>query len=216
MTIVGVVSDFRSGRLGILRPDDEKALPQVFFPDVLRPIAGGELLVRTASSPSGVAGAVRTIVHRTPGLRLMAVRTLDDQLSLAIAARSFNTLLIAAFALIALLLTIVGVSGVVRYTVAQRTREIGLRLALGAANADIVRTILSDGVRVVIAGVTIGLGGSAALSQLIGSLLYGVTPTDPVAYVAVSLLLVTVTATAAYLPVRRALRLDPMVALRHG
>jgi putative ABC transport system permease protein len=215
MTIIGVVSDFRSGRLGILRPDDAKALPQVFFPDVLRPIVGGELLVRTASSPLGLVDSVRKIVHSRPRSRLMAVRTLDDQLSMAVAPRSFNTLLTVAFAGIALLLTIVGVSGVLRYSVAQRTHEIGLRLALGAREADILRMILSYAVGLVVAGVAIGVSGSAALSTLIAGVLYGVTPTDPVAYVAVTLLLVTVAVIAAYLPARRAMRLDPMMALRH-
>jgi putative ABC transport system permease protein len=145
----------------------------------------------------------------------MAVRTLDDQLSMAIAPRSFNTLLIVAFAGIALLLTIVGVSGVLRYSVAQRTHEIGLRLALGAGEADIFRMILSYAVGLVVVGVVIGVSGSAALSTLIAGVLYGVTPTDPVAYVAVTLLLVTVAVIAAYLPARRAMRLDPMMALRH-
>ena len=215
MKIIGVVSDFRSGRLGILRPDDAKALPQVFFPDVLRPIVGGELLVRTASSPLGLVDSVRKIVHSRPGSRLMAVRTLDDQLSMAVAPRSFNTLLMVAFAGIALLLTIVGVSGVLRYSVAQRRHEIGLRLALGAREADIMRMILRSAVGLVVAGAAIGVSGSAALSRLVGGVLYGVTPTDPVAYVAVTLLLVTVAVIAAYLPARRAMRLDPMMALRH-
>jgi putative ABC transport system permease protein len=145
----------------------------------------------------------------------MAVRTLDDQLSLAVAPRSFNTFLIVAFAGIALLLTTVGVSGVLRYSVAQRTHEIGLRLALGAREADIVRMILSYAVGLVVVGVAIGLSGSAALSRLIDSVLYGVTPTDPFAYVAVTLLLVTVAVIAAYLPARKAMRLDPMMALHH-
>jgi predicted permease len=215
MTIIGVVSDFRSGRLGILRPDDGNALPQVFFPDVLRPMVGGELLVRTASSPLGAVDSVRKVVYSRPNSRLMAVRTLDDQLSVAVAPRSFNTLLIVAFAGVALLLTTVGVSGVLRYSVAQRTHEIGLRLALGAGEGDIVRMILSHTVGLVVAGVAIGLGGSAALSRLIGGVLYGVTATDPIAYVTVTLLLITVAMIAAYLPARRAMRLDPMMALRH-
>jgi putative ABC transport system permease protein len=134
---------------------------------------------------------------------------------MAVAPRSFNTLLTVAFAGIALLLTIVGVSGVLRYSVAQRTHEIGLRLALGAREADILRMILSYAVGLVVAGVAIGVSGSAALSTLIAGVLYGVTPTDPVAYVAVTLLLVTVAVIAAYLPARRAMRLDPMMALRH-
>lgn len=215
MTIIGVVSDFRSGRLGILQPDIANALPQVFFPDVLRPMVGGELMVRASSNPLGLVGSIRTIVYSRPGARLMAVRTLDDQLSAAVAPRSFNTLLIVAFAGIALLLATVGVSGVLRYAVAQRTHEIGLRLALGAREADILRMILSYAVALVVSGVAIGLGGSAALSRLLRGVVYGVTPTDPYAYVTVTLLLVAVALIAAYLPARRAMRLDPMMALRH-
>jgi len=214
MTIIGVVSDFRSGRLGILQPDDANALPQVFFPDALRPMAGGELLVRTASSPLGLLPSIRSIVHSRPGARLMAVRQLDAQLSAALAPRRFNTLLIGAFATIALLLTMLGVSGVLQYAVAQRTQEIGLRLALGARQADILRMILLHTVLLVVAGVAIGVGASAALSKLIGGVLYGVAPTDPTAYVAVTLLLVAVAVVAAYVPARRAMHLDPMVALR--
>lgn len=123
--------------------------------------------------------------------------------------------MIVAFAGIALLLATVGVSGVLRYAVAQRTHEIGLRLALGARQADIRRMILSYAVALVGAGVAIGLSGSAVLSRLIGGVLYGVSPTDPFAYVTVSLLLVAVALIAAYLPARRAMRLDPMMALRH-
>ncbi len=215
MTIIGVVSDFRSGRLGILQPDDANALPQVFFPDVLRPMVAGELLVRATANPLGLVDSIRTTVHNRPGARLVAVRTLDDQMAAAVAPRSFNTLLIVVFAGIALLLTIVGISGVLRYAVAQRTHEIGLRLALGAREADILRMILSSAVILIAVGVTIGLVGSAALSNLIGGVLYGVTPTDTSAYIAVTLFLVAVALVSAYLPARRAMHLDPNTALRH-
>jgi putative ABC transport system permease protein len=213
MTIIGVVSDFRSGRFGILRPDDANGLPQVFYPDVLRPITTGELLVRTASSPLGFVEPVRDVVHRRPGSRLMTIRTLDDQLSAAVAPRTFNTRLIVVFAAIALLLTVVGVSGVLRYSVAQRTHEIGVRLALGARRAHIARMILSYAVGLVAAGVAIGLTGSAVLSRTLGGVLYGVTPTDRSTYAAITVLLVAVSLIAAYLPARRAMRLDPMAAL---
>jgi putative ABC transport system permease protein len=214
MTIIGVVSDFRAGRLGILQPDDTKALPQVFFPDVLRPRGGGELLVRAAANPLGLASSIRKIVHSRLGTRLMAVQTLDEQLSDAIASRSFNTTLIIAFAGVALVLAAVGVSGVLRYAVAQRTQEIGLRLALGARQADVLRMILSDAAVLVVMGLAIGLSGSAALSTLIGGLLYGVSPADPFAHATVALVVVAVALIAAYLPARKAMRVDPMTALR--
>jgi putative ABC transport system permease protein len=214
MTIIGVVSDFRAGRLGILQPDDAKALPQVFFLYMLRPGPGGELLVRAAANPLGFFNAIRIIVHSRPGAQLMAVQTLDNQLSAAVASRRFNTMLIIGFAGIALLLASVGMAGVLRYAVAQRTREIGLRLALGAREADVLRKILTEAAVLVLVGLAVGLAGSAALSKLIAGVLYGVSAADPLAYGAVVLCLIAVALGAAYLPARKAMRLDPMAALR--
>ena len=214
MTIIGIVSDFRSGRFGILQPDDPNGLPQVFFPDALRPTAQSELLVRAASNPLGLVSSIRRIVARGPGTRLVAVRRLDDEMSTAIAPRRFNTTLIVAFGMIALVLATVGVSGVVRYSVVQRTREIGLRIALGARSGSIHRMILSRVGGLVATGLAIGLIGSAALSHLIRGVLYGVSPLDPTVYAGVCLLLVASALASAYQPVRRAVRLDPMAVLR--
>jgi putative ABC transport system permease protein len=214
ITVVGVVSDFRSGRLGILQPDDNNALPQVFYPDALRPMIGGELMVRVMSNPLAFAQPIRKLVQTTPGTRLAAVRTLEDQLSTAIASRSFNTRLIVAFAGLALLLAAVGVAGVLHYAVTQRTHEIGLRLALGADRVDILQTILSHTLALVLTGVAIGLLVSVGLSRLMGGILYGVTPTDPWAYIGVSVALCAVMLIAAYFPARKAIQLAPMTALR--
>ena len=216
MTIIGVVSDFRSGRFGIMRPDDANALPQVFFPDSLRPQTGGELLVRTSSDPMALVGPVQTIVRGRESARLVGARTLSDQLNAAVAPRIFATVLMVAFAGIALLLAMVGLFGVLSYAVTQQTSEIGLRVALGARRSDILRLVLSQASTLVVAGVAMGLAGSVALSRLIRGVLYGVTPTDVWAYVTVSLLLMAVALAAAYLPARRAMRVAPMVALRHG
>jgi putative ABC transport system permease protein len=214
MTVIGVVSDTRSGRLGILQPDDAKALPQVFFPDVLRPMAGGELLVRTASDPLAFVGPIRRIVGAS-GAKLIEARTLDDQLSAAVAPRTFNTGLMVAFGGIALLLAVVGTYGVLSYAVSQRTREIGVRIALGAQRVDILRMLLTRAAALVMAGVAIGLLGCAGLARVIGSLLYNVKPTDAWAYAAVCLVIVVVALLASYIPARRAMRVDPIVALRH-
>jgi putative ABC transport system permease protein len=214
MTIVGVVSDFRSGRLGILQPDDAGALPQVFYPDALRPMIGGELIVRVASNPLAFVEPIRNVVQSRPGARLAAVRTLEDQLSVSIASRIFNTKLIVAFAGLGMLLAAVGIAGVFRYTVAHRTHEIGLRMALGADRVDILQMILSDAAALVVAGAAIGVLGSVGLSRLMRSILYGVTPTDPWAYIAVCMSLCAVALIAAYLPARRAMGLTPMTALR--
>lgn len=215
MTIIGVVADFRSGRLGILQPDDANALPQVFYSHVLRPIAGGELLIRTASNPLALVESVRQVVRYRAGARLVDVRTLDEQLSTATAARRFNTIVIVTFAGIAVLLAAVGVSGVLLYAVAQRTHEIGLRLTLGARRIDILRMVLLQAGTLVVAGTALGLGGSAILSHVISGVLYGVAPTDSLTYLSVTVLLIGVAMLAAYLPARRATRLDPMVVLRH-
>jgi putative ABC transport system permease protein len=214
MTVVGIVSDFRSGRLGILQPDDNNALPQVFYPDALRPMIGGELMVRVMSNPLAFAEAIRKLVQTRPGARLAAVRTLEDQLSTAIGSRSFNTKLIVAFAGLAVLLAAVGVAGVVHYAVTQRTHEIGLRLALGADRVDILQMILSHALALVLTGVAIGLLVSVGLSRLMGGILYGVTPTDPGAYIGVSVSLCAVALIAAYVPARKAMQLAPMTVLR--
>jgi putative ABC transport system permease protein len=215
MTIIGVVSDSRSGRFGIMRPDDRNPLPQVFIPDAFRPFTGGELLVRSDSDPLAMVAPIEAIVRGRPGARLVHVRTLADQLSAAVAPRTFNTALMVAFAGMALLLAMVGIAGVLSYSVTQRTREIGLRMALGARQSDVMRLVLSGAATPVGAGLLIGLAGSALLSRLIGGLLYGVAPTDSWSYAAVCLLVSLVALVAAYLPARRAARVSPMVALRH-
>jgi putative ABC transport system permease protein len=187
----------------------------VFFPDSLRPQTGGELLVRTSSDPMALVAPVQTIVRGRESARLVGARTLSDQLNAAVAPRMFATVLMVAFAGIALLLAMVGLFGVLSYAVTQQTGEIGLRVALGARRADILRLVLSRASTLVVAGAAIGLAGCVALSRSIGGVLYGVTPSDVWAYVTVSLLLLAVALAAAYLPARRAMRVAPMVALRH-
>jgi putative ABC transport system permease protein len=214
MIIIGVVSDFRSGRLGILQPDDVNALPQVFYPDALRPMMGGELIVRVAGNPIGFVEPIRRAVQTKPGARLVAVRTLEDQLTLATAPRRFNTRLFVAFAGLAMLLAAVGVAGVLRYAVAQRMHEIGLRLALGANRFDILRMILSHAAGLAIVGTAVGIAGAAALSQYIAGILYGVPTHDPWAYMIVCSSLIVVALAAAYVPARKAISLEPLSVLR--
>ena len=214
MMIIGVVSDFRSGRLGILQPDDVNALPQVFYPDALRPMIGGELIVRVAGNPAGVVEPIRRAIQTRAGARLVAVRTLEDQLRLATAPRRFNTRVFVAFAGLAMLLAAVGVGGVFRYAVAQRTQEIGLRLALGANRLDILRMILAHAAGLAIVGIVVGTASAGGLSKYIAGLLYGVPAQDPWAYLIVCPLLFLVALAAAYMPARRAMGLEPLSILR--
>lgn len=214
MTIIGVVSDFRSGRIGIMQPDDPDPFPQVFFPDVLRPMAAGELLVRTKSDPGALVGAIRTLVDNSGGIRLASPRTLDAQLRAAVQPRRFHTILIVAFAALAGVLALIGVAGVISYSVTQRSSEIGLRIALGAQRGDILRLVLSYAAWLVALGVTVGVIGAVLLSRAVQSVLYGVAPTDLASFITVPILMVVIALLAAYLPARRAMHLDPMVALR--
>lgn len=215
MTIIGIVSDFRSGRFGVLQPDDTNALPQVFFLDVLRPMAGGELLVRTSGNPLSLVGPIRRIVEARPATRLLTPRTLDDQLSLAIAPRSFQTGLIVGFAGVALLIAIVGIYGVLSYSVSQRTHEIGVRMALGAQVRDVLELVLGRAAMLITLGIALGVVLSLGLTGLMTTLLYEVRPNDPWTFGVVALLLAAASLFASYIPARRAARVDPLVALRY-
>jgi putative ABC transport system permease protein len=130
------------------------------------------------------------------------------------ADRRYPMLLLAGFAALAVILAAVGIYGVLSYTVGQRTREIGVRMALGARRGDVLRMVLGSGLRLTLLGVVVGAVGAAVAGRALGRLLYGITPTDPVTFGAVALLLTVIATIACYLPARRATRVDPMVALR--
>ena len=140
---------------------------------------------------------------------------MEDIVADSLAARRFSMLLLGAFALLALLLSSVGIYGVISYVVTQRTNEIGIRMALGAGRGDIVRLVVGQGAAMAVVGVAIGVVAALALSRLMGDLIYGVAATDPVTFGAVAGGLTLVALLASYLPARRAMRVDPMLALRH-
>jgi ABC-type antimicrobial peptide transport system permease subunit len=140
--------------------------------------------------------------------------TLENVVNESVAQRRFSMLLLGLFALIALFLAAVGLYGVVAYTVSQRTQEIGLRMAIGAEGRDVMRLVLGGGMRLALVGVVIGIAGALALSRLVRSMLFHVTPFDPATYAATALLLLGVAALACYVPARRAMRVDPLTALR--
>jgi len=147
-------------------------------------------------------------------LPIYAAQTMDDYVSASVAGRKFVSALCGVFAATGLLLTIVGLFGVMSYTVAQRTHELGVRVAVGAKKLDVLRLILRDGMSMTFAGIVIGLIGTLAISRVLASELFGIKPTDPLTFIGVAILLAGVALAACYLPARRATRVDPMVALR--
>jgi len=173
-------------------------------------------VIRTASDPNALAQAAIGEVHKfDSNLPVTHVITLDNLFSDSVSPRRFSTFLLGIFASLALLLAAMGIYGVMSYVVSLRTNEIGIRMALGAKPGDIWRLVIGRGVQLALAGVAFGIVGAFALTKLISSLLYGVKPTDPVTFGGVALLLVSVALLACYVPARRAMRVDPMVALRY-
>ena len=173
-------------------------------------------VIRTASDPAALARAVTAKVHGyDPTLPVTHVMTLDTLLADSVSSRRFSTFLLSMFAGLALLLAAVGIYGVMSYVVSLRTSEIGMRMALGAQPSDIWKLVIGRGARLAFAGVALGLIGAFALTKLIASLLYGIKPTDPLTFGGVALLLVGVALLACYVPARRAMRVDPIVALRY-
>jgi putative ABC transport system permease protein len=143
------------------------------------------------------------------------IKTMEEYIAATTATPRFNTTLLAIFAAVALVLTIVGLYGVMSYSVAQRTNEIGIRMALGAQTRDVLKLIVSQGFKLVILGLVLGLGGAFLAMKVISSLLFGVTTKDPYTFIAVALVLLVIALVACYIPARRAARVDPLVALRY-
>ena len=182
-------------------------------------LAGGwtpYLVIRTASDPVTVAAAATDVIHRADAsLPVTHVMTMDALLSGSVSPRRFSAVLIGAFAALALVLAAVGIYGVMSYTVSQRTQEIGIRMALGAQPGDVQAMILGHSAKLTLLGVGLGLAGSFALVRFLTSLLFGVGAYDAVTFIGVSVLLAVVAMAAAYVPARRAVRVDPLVALRY-
>jgi predicted permease len=208
-TVVGVVGDIRDVQL------DADPAPLMFLPYGQAPVAGMTLVIRTDGDPASVAGAVRRELRAEDrALPVPDVRALSESRSAAVAEPRFRMLLLGGFAAAALLLATVGIYGVMAFAVAQRTREIGVRMALGAHARRVFRLVLRQGMALAGIGVIAGLAGALAVTHLLESLLYGVSTTDPVIFMTVALLLGAVTLIGAYLPARRAARIDPIVTLR--
>ncbi len=209
-TVVGVVGDMR--RLGL----EKEPIPQMFQPLAQNPPGGPILLVRTSTEdPLKLAGAVRAAVRRVEKYApVSGVKTLDGEIGALLAERRFQTSLLIGFAVVALLMAAVGIYGLIQYSVSTRTHEIGIRMAIGARTGDVFRMIIREGLKLSLTGLLLGLVGALWLGRAVSSLLFGVSATDPFTFATVSLLLAAVAAAACYFPARRAMRIEPVTALR--
>jgi predicted permease len=174
------------------------------------------LVVRTNGNPESVLGAVRAELHSLdPNLPLFDVKTLTEHMRFALFPARIAATVLGVFGLVALVLAAIGIYGITSYAVAQRTREIGIRMALGAQLSDVMKLILTHGVKLTVIGVCLGLLGAYLVTRAITSVLYGVSATDPLTFAGVSVLLIAVALIACYVPARRATRVDPLVALHY-
>jgi predicted permease len=214
LRVVGVVGDVHEE--GLREPVHPWAYVPIGRSMPARSLAGMQVLVRTTPGFPTPAAAIREAVERIdPSVPLSGVRSLDEVIAQSVVETTFTMILLGIVATLALVLGAIGIFGVISYVVGQRTREIGLRVALGAARADIHKLIFRQQGAVVAAGVFLGLLGSLALTRLMSALLFGISALDPVTFVSAPLLLVAVAALASWLPARRAARVDPLEALRN-
>ena len=204
--------------VGIVGGNKHFALQEPLRPEMFQPGSFMQMntVVRSEGDPAMLTAAVRQAIHEIdPDEATSTFRTMDEVVSLSAAADRFNTLLLGTFGAIALLLTAAGIFGVLSYLVTQRTREIGLRMALGAQRRDVLRVIVAHGLRLALLGLCIGVAASLVVTRWMSSVLFDVKPTDPLTFAIVAVVLGTVSFLASYIPARRAMSVDPMVALRY-
>jgi putative ABC transport system permease protein len=209
-TVIGLVADVKN--LGL----DAGTGTEIYVPFVEEPTVYVGLAVRTVGDPAGAVAAVRGIVRGLDRNQAVDnVASMREVMDEYVERPRFNLVLLGSFAALALVLAMVGVYGVVAYSVSQRTHEIGIRMALGAEKGKVLRMIVGHGATLAGAGIALGLAGSYAATRVLGSMLYGVTAHDAATFIAVPVVLLAVCLAASYVPARRAARVDPMVALRH-
>jgi predicted permease len=217
--VVGVVADVKVDALNETQPASTLYSPLA----QLSPAKGEawqsfgmKLAVRTNTVPRNVVAAIGNSVHQLdPEVPLLDIRTMHDSLSASLSSQSFTTLLLAGFAVLALLLALTGIYSVVSYSVLQRTHEIGIRISLGANRNDVLLLVLRQGLLLALLGSAIGIAGAFALSQFMASLVFGIRPTDPFTFVSVAILLTMAVLAASYVPARRATQVDPIIALKY-
>jgi putative ABC transport system permease protein len=206
--IIGVVGDIRHYTL------DNQPIATMYFPT--RNNGGMNVVVRTQGDPLSIVGAVRKEMHALdPDQPIAAVKKMSDWVDSTVAEPRYRTTLLALFAALAMILAATGIYGVMSYTVAQRTHEIGVRMALGARRFDVLKLVVRQGMLLTLVGVVLGLGGAFALTRVMSTLLFGVTAKDPVTFGVVAALLIAVAFVACFVPALRATKVDPLVALRY-
>jgi len=209
VTVIGVIADARTESLA------NPSVPQIYLSLYQSKPKELAIFLRGQLDPSAIPDHVRAMVQSVnPELPVYGAQTLDDAVSLSLAEKRFSMEMVGCFAATALLLAALGIYGVISYIVNERSHEIGIRLALGAKRGRILEMVLRQGLTLAIAGAALGLGGALIVSHLMAGLLYGVTPTDPVTFIGVTLVLTAVALAACCIPARRAMRVDPLVALR--
>lgn len=210
--VVGIVADMR--RQGL----EADPIPQIFEPIAQNPSRLGTVLVRTSTDePLTMSAAVQAAVARVDAhVPTYGAATLVSQLESYLSQRRFQTSILMGFAAVALLMAAIGIYGTIHYSVASRTREIGVRMAVGARGVDVLRLIMREGLQLTAIGLSLGLLGALWAGRVVSSLLYGVTPTDPWTFMAVSALLAAVAIAACYAPARRAMKVEPVIALRQS
>jgi putative ABC transport system permease protein len=207
--IVGVVRDVRHNSLRT------SAVPEMYIPYLQKPAANMTLVVRTAGDPAALTVLAREAIRAVdPNQPVSHIETLSNLVSASVAQPRVSSLLLSSFAIVAVAFAVIGVYGLLSYSVAQRTPELGIRLALGGQPHDILRMILADGFRLVLVGIVLGVPAAIAAATALRSLLFGVAPADIPTISAAVVLMLAVGVTACYVPARRATRVDPLSALR--
>jgi ABC-type antimicrobial peptide transport system permease subunit len=209
MEVVGVVNDIR-----------DRALKKLPMPEYYTPFAPEgnqwDIIVQTSGNPMPLVPAITRVIQSVDKDAPFAqIETVDQMLADSSVEPRFQTALVGSFAVLGLILAIVGIYGVISYSVVQRTHEIGVRLALGAQRADVLRMILREGMRLAVSGIAIGMVGALALTRVLRSMLFEIEPNDPATFAGAAVFLTVAALAACYLPARRATRVDPMLALRN-